>query len=628
MSTIVIVGAGPRGTGLLERLAASAPELHPDGLDVHLVDPYPPGAGRIWRHAQSPLLAMNSMAADVTMYTDESVVCEGPIVPGPSFWDWAQTGARGRSRAGRRAGRASPPATFPSRRLQSAYLGWVLQDVLSRLPAGMRVHLHRTRATGLTEDSNATASRRSCTWRTGRRCAPTPSCSPPGTSTPPPPPTSSTSPPAPPQRACATCRRSRPPTPTSRCSPPARRCWSAGSASRSSTSSCCSTRAAAAASSPTGDGLRYVPSGNEPYLVAGSPRGAPYHAKTHYQLRAGRPPLPRFLGPAQTDPLIAAGEPVDMRDAGVAADGQGDRLGLVPRARPRAPRAGAAAVGRSSSTGSPRSTGAPPPWTRSSPRPCPTRSTGSTSTPSTAPSTACSADSLDALQPLVRAQIAEDLRQHVDERHTPHLGAFVAMLSVYAEVGRLAEVLSVRSRAVDMGRWQSFFNSVASGPPGFRVRELLALARAGYVRFLGPGHARSRSPTARSGPRRPRSPRPSTTDVLVDARLPDPSASRSCDPLLAALMRDGAASEEVLRDEHGAVLRNTGQLRVRPADGALVDAAGRVHPRRFAIGPHTTVRVAGAFTRPGMNAQSLRYNDAVARAVLRALADVAQPAAA
>ena len=41
-STIVIVGAGPRGTGVLERLAASAPELHPDGLDVHLVDPYPP----------------------------------------------------------------------------------------------------------------------------------------------------------------------------------------------------------------------------------------------------------------------------------------------------------------------------------------------------------------------------------------------------------------------------------------------------------------------------------------------------------------------------------------------------------------------------------------------------------
>ena len=87
---IAIVGAGPRGAGILERLAASAPELHPGGLDVHLVDPFPAGAGRIWRHEQSPLLAMNSMAADVTMYTDESVICEGPLRPGPSFWDWAQ----------------------------------------------------------------------------------------------------------------------------------------------------------------------------------------------------------------------------------------------------------------------------------------------------------------------------------------------------------------------------------------------------------------------------------------------------------------------------------------------------------------------------------------------------------
>jgi hypothetical protein len=106
---------------------------------------------------------------------------------------------------------------------------------------------------------------------------------------------------------------------------------------------------------------------------------------------------------------------------------------------------------------------------------------------------------------------------------------------------------------------------------------------------------------------------------MVDARLQAPSASRTTDPLLAGLMRSGAASEEVLVDDDGTVVRNTGEIRVRPADGALVDAAGRVHTKRFAIGPHTNVRVAGAFTRPGTNAQSLRYNDAVARAVLRSL---------
>ena len=94
-TAIAIVGAGPRGTGLLERLAASVRELLPEvgsgaALDVHLIDPYPAGAGRIWRHAQSPLLAMNSMAADVTMFTDDSVRCDGPVVPGPSMWEWAQ----------------------------------------------------------------------------------------------------------------------------------------------------------------------------------------------------------------------------------------------------------------------------------------------------------------------------------------------------------------------------------------------------------------------------------------------------------------------------------------------------------------------------------------------------------
>ncbi|MFD0070774.1 FAD/NAD(P)-binding protein, partial [Streptomyces sp. NPDC127574] len=46
--SLVIVGAGPRGTGLLERIAANAPELYAGSeLDIHVVDPYPAGAGRI-----------------------------------------------------------------------------------------------------------------------------------------------------------------------------------------------------------------------------------------------------------------------------------------------------------------------------------------------------------------------------------------------------------------------------------------------------------------------------------------------------------------------------------------------------------------------------------------------------
>ena len=55
-----------------------------------------------------------------------------------------------------------------------------------------------------------------------------------------------------------------------------------------------------------------MPSGREPVLHVGSPRGSLYHAKTEYALRGGRPHLPRFLGPETVDPLVARGG-VDLR---------------------------------------------------------------------------------------------------------------------------------------------------------------------------------------------------------------------------------------------------------------------------------------------------------------------------
>jgi hypothetical protein len=52
-------------------------------------------------------------------------------------------------------------------------------------------------------------------------------------------------------------------------------------------------------------------------------------------------------------------------------------------------------------------------------------------------------------------------------------------------------------------------------------------------------------------------------------------------------------------------------------DGRLIDPASGPHPRRFALGPFTTVRTAAAFARPRTNAPAFRFNDAAARAVLR-----------
>jgi hypothetical protein len=630
-SAIAIVGAGPRGVGILERLGASAPELGPDGLDVHLIDPYPPGPGRIWRHEQSPLLAMNSMAADVTMFTDDTVVCDGPIVPGPSFWEWAQT-----LRAGGDAGSLGPElaaelrdvtaSTFPTRRLQSAYLGWVLREVMAGLPPGVRAHLHRTRAVDLADDGdlqvvrleNGDALRVDAVVLASGHLDATPTDDELALAA----------------RAAHAGLTYLPPEQTTD-----------SDLSVIAPGETVLVRGMGLAfidlvvllfegrggrfepdgpegpDGPDGNALRYVPSGAEPRLVAGSPRGMPYHSKPHYGLRAGRPPLPQFFGPAAVDPLIASGGPVELRTqvwplmAKEIAWGWYHELFVGHPGRVRLPwpefaARFAALDWESPAIGELIAMAVPDPVDRID------------FTALDRPLDGVRAPDLAALQPLVRDRIAEDLLQHVDPAHTPHLGAFVAMLSVYGEVTRLAGsgVLSARSRAVDLGWWQSFFNAVASGPPGFRVRELLALSHAGYVQFLGEGMwvdvaggaFRAGSASVGSAP-------PITARVLVDARLPGPSAARTTDPLLAALVADGAVSEEVLRDADGALLRNTGLIRVRPADGALIDATGAVHPRRFAVGPHTTVKVAGAFTRPGMNAQSLRYNDAVARAVLRSL---------
>ena len=49
--------------------------------------PAPAGCGGPTSH---PLLWMNSMAEDVTMFTDDSVRCAGPIRPGPSLHEWSQ----------------------------------------------------------------------------------------------------------------------------------------------------------------------------------------------------------------------------------------------------------------------------------------------------------------------------------------------------------------------------------------------------------------------------------------------------------------------------------------------------------------------------------------------------------
>ncbi|OON82360.1 FAD/NAD(P)-binding protein [Streptomyces tsukubensis] len=593
--TLVVVGAGPRAVGLLERIAANASEPYgagsygAEGLDIHLIDPYPPGGGRIWRQEQSPLLWMNSMAEDVTMFTDDTVEIEGPVRPGPTLHEWAEIEG----------------ATFAGRRDQGAYLRWVYERTVSALPSDVRVHEHRTRASRVSGPRDG----RQQVWiegesrplladlvvlALGHQDAELDEEQ---------------------RHLAAHARRDGlvhlPPDFTADTDlsalAPGEPVLVRGFGLAFIDLMVLLTEGRGGRYEEGDDGeLTYLPSGREPVLHVGSRRGVPYHSKIGYQWEGERPPLPRFLGPAQTDELLARPGPLDFRrDVWPLVDKE---LGFAHYHRlfavhPERTRIAWADFEEKYAAAEPLSAEL------------------YALVASAVPDAADRLD-LDALDhPLhevrhasyeefqegLRTLVATDLDRRHDPAHSPDLAVFLGLLSVYGQLMRLG----------DIGPWwHGFFSFLASGPPGPRLRQLLALSRAGVVRFLGAGLTITTEPGGFAA---------TTTTVpgatfraraLVEARLPQPTADRVRDPLLRELFAEGALSTA------------DGLLAVAPADGRVRDVSGRSHPRRFALGPHTDARGAGAFTRPRTNSPSFRQNDATARALIGFLRDLECPASA
>ncbi len=142
----LLVGAGPRAAMLLERLLARADD--DTRLAIDLVDPHPAGAGRIWRHAQSPLLKLNSMTRDVTVFTDDSCTIDGPVRPGPSLHEWLERWRTGElpdvelDELSAAEARVLGAEGFPARRLHSHYLDWCFRRAAACAPAGVTIRHH------------------------------------------------------------------------------------------------------------------------------------------------------------------------------------------------------------------------------------------------------------------------------------------------------------------------------------------------------------------------------------------------------------------------------------------------------------------------------------------------------
>lgn len=151
MARVAIIGAGPRGLSVLERLLANLQEpaydaLLAGGVDIVLVDPHWPGPGQVWRRDQSELVLMNTPAGACTIFTDHSVKIDGPILPGPTLAEWSRVIAPGLSALPdkiRQVASNLADDSFAPRVLYGYYLHWAFEEVIARAPNGVSVRYRK-----------------------------------------------------------------------------------------------------------------------------------------------------------------------------------------------------------------------------------------------------------------------------------------------------------------------------------------------------------------------------------------------------------------------------------------------------------------------------------------------------
>ncbi len=623
---VALIGAGPTAASLFERIAANLPELLPDrALRIHLVDPHRAGTGRVWRPDQHPLLWMNSMAEDVTLFVDDSVVCEGPAADGPSLFEWARSLDDDTLR-----GLATPELfdeirglsemSFPTRRVQSVYLEWFHRNVIAALPRNVEVVVHASAVVDLFDGDD------------GRQWIVL------------------DSPDADPLQvdvvAMSLGHLDALPDDVGTelaafasdhdlgfvpCGHTAEQDLSAltpgadvlvvglGQAFTDLVALVTEGRGGRFVEGSDG-ALAYEASGLEPVLHVGSRRGVPYRSKLPYRLLAPLAPLPHFLDDATIAALLASPEPLDFfadvlpvvaKEIGWAY--YHELFGAHPERTTMswgefAPRYDQARWG----------TELDALLTETVPDGADHFDIASLDQPLAGVAFASS----DALHRYVADHVAADVARRTNTAYSADLAAFTAMLGMAEALRRIAPRVTPRSRLEGISTWWlSFFMYYASGPPPARLRQLLALADAGLVRFVGADMAvRADDETGTFVATSSSHPDEIRGTVLIDARIARPSVSRSTSVLLRRLHMRGEIVEDVVVD--GEWSTNTGRVAVTGPGLQLKRKDGTGHPRRHALGAFTNRQVAGAFARPRFNAPAFRQNDAVARTILTTLASL------
>ncbi|SFS59223.1 FAD/NAD(P)-binding protein [Marininema halotolerans] len=122
---VAIIGSGPRGMSVLERLVARLIELdNGKKVEIFLIDDGNVGTGRIWSTEQSHLLLMNTVAQEISAFSGLWDGKEARPGNGPSFAQWWQLNREDYSHYGGYAPRA----------YYGEYLLYVLSAIERALP--------------------------------------------------------------------------------------------------------------------------------------------------------------------------------------------------------------------------------------------------------------------------------------------------------------------------------------------------------------------------------------------------------------------------------------------------------------------------------------------------------------
>ncbi|MFJ5265726.1 FAD/NAD(P)-binding protein [Streptomyces sp. NPDC088387] len=638
---LCVVGAGPRGLSVLERLLANERhEPRHKALTVHVVDPHAPGAGAVWRSDQSRQLLMNTVASQITVFTDDSSTIDGPVEPGPSLHQWAQSlallaDAGDHNPLTLDEARRLGPNTYPTRALYGEYLHDCFRRLIERAPAHVTVRVHRSRAVAMSDVHGVPGGPQGVRLDNGTRLNELDGVVlalghlPARLTT----------------REARTASLARihhltyltPANPADvdlRGIRPGQNVLLRGLGLNFFDYMALFTAGRGGTFVREGERLAYRPSGKEPRLYAFSRRGIPYHARGENEKGPHGRYFPRLLTPQFIADLRRHGE------QGSWVSFSADLWPLIAREvecvyyetllRSRDTSVGTPAGATADSTVADRFAQrflALPPdtdashlldeygietavrwdWERL------TRPYGQREFTDRA-----------AFRQWLLGHLADDVRAAREGNVSGPLKAALDVLRDLRNEVRLAVDhggLDGDSHRDDLEGWYTPLNAFLSiGPPASRIEEMIALVEAGVLTLTGPGTQVRIDPTTpqfvAQSQTVPGEPVPAT--VLIEARLPEPDLRRTADPLLQHLLNTDQATPYRIRSGHTAAYE-TGGLAVTERPYRLVDGRGQAHPRRFAYGvPTESVHwVTAAGIRPGVDSVTLADSDAIARAALQ-----------